>query len=96
MATASEWRRYNKGRTQHPIHAWMISAFNRRHPYIVAERLYLRGHIPSCQAIAMVASDREFRAEATLAMEDVLVAARRVVLESWRAKLVASSVGRAA
>lgn len=64
------------------------SALLRRHPYLVAEKCYSTGRMHSATAIGLVARDRGFIAEAELRGIDVIEAARKVVLEKWRARLV--------
>lgn len=58
------------------------------HPYLIAREGFLAGLMHTTQAIGMVASDRDFRAEAELRGWNVVEAAREVVLERWLPKLV--------
>jgi hypothetical protein len=58
-------------------------------PYSAAYSLYMAGRITSDQAIAMVARDRDFIAESELRGYPPAIAARAVVIEKWRAELVA-------
>lgn len=68
------------------------SMLHRTHPYLEAERRYIAGEIPSCQAIAMVLADREFLAEATLGSEhSPETLAQVIVTEQWAARLAKAS-----
>ena len=77
------------------------SELERRNPYIVAQRLYLNGHITTEQAAAMAATDRDFIAELAMKhdMADILLgdnddstrylAALRIVEKRWKPQAVA-------
>jgi len=68
----------------------MFSEFENRHPYLAAKERFMAGEITRLQAVAMVASDREFVAEVELDPRhaNVFASARAVVEQNWVPELV--------
>jgi hypothetical protein len=92
-----------KRRTDAERKAFVNELFNvrGRHPYVYAHDAFVAGNMTVAQAVAMVASDREFIAESELGIltdryqfEDVLAAARHVVENVWRMELIERARGR--
>lgn len=68
----------------------LVDHIRQRNPYIAAHDAFVGGLITVSQAIAMVVSDRDFIAEATMRCDgSVFDNAERVVRQSWAPELVA-------
>lgn len=64
-----------------------------RHPYCEAERLFTSGRIPVAQAVGMMLTDIDYRAECELSGRDARVYAECIVRDQWARRLLEVSHG---
>lgn len=65
-----------------------MDQFDKRHPFIVAQRKFVAGQITVAQAVGMVRTDREFIAECELNGHDTAERAARIVRNLWVPRLI--------